>query len=210
MAQLPGGSFDANQQADWDGTAGGPVIPEGPKMVRITDSAMKPTKAGTGEYLELLMEVLTPEFAGMKHTQRLNLNNPNPQAVDIANRELGAICRAVGKPVIQDSVELHNIPFIADFVVDPPEPAVEADPVTGTKARRARPAQNRIVAYDPAGGPAGAVGGAARPSNPEAASQAAEQAAPAPGPQEQPPAAQAAAAAAQPAEADADEKPPWA
>ncbi len=82
MAQLPGGSFDAEQQGDWAG--GAPVIPEGPKTMRITDSKMVPTKAGTGEYLELDMEVLTPEFAGMKHVQRLNLNTPKPKAVYFA------------------------------------------------------------------------------------------------------------------------------
>jgi len=208
MAQLPGGSFDANQQPEWSGSGAAPVIPEGPKMIRIVESGMKPTKAGTGEYLELVMEVLTPEFSGHKHTQRLNLNNPNPQAVEIANQELGAICRAVGKPVIQDSVELHGIPFVAEFAVDPPTPAIEA--TADTPAKRARPAQNRIVAYETAGGPAAAGGGAARPSNPEAASQAASGSGPAPGPQEQPPATQQAAQAQQPAQADADEEPPWA
>ena len=43
---------------------------------------------------------------------RLNLDNPNATAVQIARAELSAICRAVGVLAPNDSVELHNLPLV--------------------------------------------------------------------------------------------------
>jgi hypothetical protein len=43
---------------------------------------------------------------------RLNLDNPNATAVQIARAELSAICRAVGVMAPKDSVELHNLPLV--------------------------------------------------------------------------------------------------
>ena len=43
---------------------------------------------------------------------RLNLDNPNAQAVQIAQGELSAICRAVGVMQPKDSIELHNLPLL--------------------------------------------------------------------------------------------------
>lgn len=41
---------------------------------------------------------------------RLNLDNPNATAVEIARRELSSICRSVGVLVPTDSADLHNLP----------------------------------------------------------------------------------------------------
>jgi hypothetical protein len=43
---------------------------------------------------------------------RLNLDNPSPQAVQISQGELSAICRAVGVMQPKDSIELHNLPLL--------------------------------------------------------------------------------------------------
>ncbi len=43
---------------------------------------------------------------------RLNLNNPNDQAVGIARSELSSICRAVGVMKLTDSAQLHDLPLI--------------------------------------------------------------------------------------------------
>ena len=43
---------------------------------------------------------------------RLNLDNPNATAVQIARAELSAICRAVGVLAPSDSAELHNLPLV--------------------------------------------------------------------------------------------------
>lgn len=94
-------------------------IPAGWYPVVITDSEMKPTKAGTGEYLQLELTVLEGDHSGRKLWDRLNLDNPNQTAVDIAQRTLSAICHAVGNLTPNDSAELHDIPLMAKVSVKP-------------------------------------------------------------------------------------------
>lgn len=107
MADLRG--FDANQvepSADFE------PIPAGKYEAVITESEMKPTKAGTGHYLQLTFQVIEGEFKNRFLWARLNLDNPNATAVQIARAELSAICRAVGVMAPNDSTELHNLPLV--------------------------------------------------------------------------------------------------
>ena len=107
MADLRG--FDANQvepSADFE------PIPAGKYEAVITESEMKPTKAGTGHYLQLTFQVIEGEFKNRFLWARLNLDNPNATAVQIARAELSAICRAVGVMAPNDSAELHNLPLV--------------------------------------------------------------------------------------------------
>ena len=83
----------------------------------ITESEEKPTKAQTGSYLQLTIEVIDGEFQGRKVFDRLNLNNPNSTAVDIANRTLSGICRAVGVMMPRNSQDLHDKPFMVKIAV---------------------------------------------------------------------------------------------
>ncbi len=86
-------------------------IPAGKYVAAITDSELKPTKAGTGEYLQLQFEIIEGEYARRLLWARLNLDNPNPKAVMMAKSELAAICRAIGVPRPTDSSDLHNLPL---------------------------------------------------------------------------------------------------
>ena len=73
---------------------------------------MKPTKNGSGQYLQLTFVILdNGPYSGRHIWTRLNLQNSNRTAEDIAQRELSAICRAVNVIRPQDSEELHNIPL---------------------------------------------------------------------------------------------------
>jgi len=107
MANLNG--FDANQV---DPASNFDPIPAGKYLAAITDSEMKPTKAGTGNYLQLTFQVLDGPHKGRLLWSRLNLDNPNAQAVQIAKAELSAVCRAVGVMAPHDSAELHNLPLV--------------------------------------------------------------------------------------------------
>lgn len=107
MANLQG--FDANQVEPADDLE---PIPVGKYVAVITDSEMKPTKSGTGNYLQLTFQIVEGEFANRLLWVRLNLDNPNATAVDIARRELSSICRSVGVLVPTDSAELHNLPCV--------------------------------------------------------------------------------------------------
>jgi hypothetical protein len=124
MAQLFGGqAFDANAV---EPNAPREVIAPGDYKVMIVSSAMKDNKAGTGSYLELEMDILDGENQGRKIWDLLNLDNPNPKAVEIAERTLSAICRAVGVWNCTDSEQLHGRAMIASVKVDPAKDGYEA------------------------------------------------------------------------------------
>jgi hypothetical protein len=115
---------------------------------------VKPTKAGTGEYLELEMQVVSGEHSGRRHWERLNVSNPNKQAEDIAKAALASLCLAVNVTDIEDTADLHDIPFIARVEID-----------------RKEPDRNRIVGYssaEAAPAPAAKPAPAARPAAPAA------------------------------------------
>ena len=85
--------------------------------VIITDSELKETKAGTGQYLQLTFEVVGNSAKGRKLWTRLNVSNPNKTAEEIAFRELAAICQLTGVAwPLDDSEDLHNIPLMVDVV----------------------------------------------------------------------------------------------
>jgi len=88
------------------------AIPAGKYLAVITESETKPTKSGTGSYLQFTFEILEGPHKGRHLWARLNLDNPNDTAVKIARAELSAICRAVGVMAPNDSVELHNLPLM--------------------------------------------------------------------------------------------------
>jgi len=107
MANLNG--FDANTV---DPATDFEPLPAGKYLTIITASEMKPTKSGTGHYLELTFQVIDGPFKNRLLWSRLNLDNPNRQAVQIAQGELSAICRAVGVLQPKDSLEMHNLPLM--------------------------------------------------------------------------------------------------
>jgi len=107
MANLSG--FNANEV---EPSAAFEAIPAGKYLASITESEMKPTKKGSGSYLQLTFTILDGEYKGRVVWARLNLSNPNQTAVKIAQSELSAVCRAVGVMTPRDSVELHNIPLL--------------------------------------------------------------------------------------------------
>jgi len=101
-------NFNANEV---EPSTGYDAVPAGKYQAVITDSEMKPTKTGNGQYLELTFELIEGDYKGRKVWARLNLENPNAQAVQIARADLSAICRAVNVPEPKDSIELHNLPL---------------------------------------------------------------------------------------------------
>lgn len=141
MANL-GGVYTAdpnNVQGDFT------PVPPGEYRVRIADSDMVENGAKTGHFLKLELEILDGEHAGRKLIERLNIDNPNQQAVDIAQRTLNAICVAAGKLSISDSNELHDIPMIAVVKVDPAKPYMKDG------VQQPGSPQNSVKTYKPVG-----------------------------------------------------------
>ncbi len=94
-------------------------IPEGWYLVMASESEMKDTRSGTGEYLQIQFDVVDGEQEGKKLWSRLNVINDNDQAVKIANSELKSICTAIeftGK--LKDSEKLHNKPLWVKVVLE--------------------------------------------------------------------------------------------
>lgn len=111
MANLNGFNAADYQERSFD------ALPVGWYTVAIVDSESKSNKAGNGTYLHLTLEVLAGEHKGRKLFDRLNLDNPNAQAVEIARSTLAAICRAVNVLTPRDSSELHGKPLRAKVSV---------------------------------------------------------------------------------------------
>jgi hypothetical protein len=106
MMDLAG--FDANNV---EPNAPRDPIPAGWYKMVITESLEKPTRAQTGSFLQMTVEIIEGDHAGRKAFERLNLNNPNQQAVEIAQRTLSSICRAVGVMTPRTSQDLHDKPI---------------------------------------------------------------------------------------------------
>lgn len=115
--------FDANQHKPLDNLD---PVPGGWYTVIIVDSEMRPTKAGDGEYLWLAMQIAEGEYENRYIWDRLNLINASQTAVDIAQRALASICRAVGVATPTDSTELHDRPFEVKVTVRPPKDGYDA------------------------------------------------------------------------------------
>lgn len=113
MAILEMGGY----QAQSEGRKELEAIPGGYYLVCITDSAMKPTKDGAGQYLELKVGVMEGQYHDSVLFDRLNLGNANETARKIAFQALDEILIAQ-EPIrhvksVTDSSELHGNPMIA-------------------------------------------------------------------------------------------------
>jgi hypothetical protein len=82
MAALNFNAAEVEPQQSFD------ALPPGRYEAIISESEMKDTKAGTGQYLQLTFTVVGGQHEGRKLWSRLNLVNPNATAVSIAEREL--------------------------------------------------------------------------------------------------------------------------
>lgn len=109
-------------------------IPDGKYPMQIVESEFKKTKAGNGHYLKLKHVIIDGEFKGRNLWNNLNLDNPNPTAVEIANKTLNTICVACGKAGVTDSAQLHGIPMTVTVAMKP--------------ATKTQPASNDIKYYE--------------------------------------------------------------
>ena len=94
-------------------------VPPGDYMMVITNSEVLASKENpANSYLKLEHTIVEGDNKNRKITNILNLWHSNPTAVRIAEGHLSQLCRAVGKMVIENSVELHGVPFKAKVSVD--------------------------------------------------------------------------------------------
>lgn len=148
-------AFDATQYEPDQGV--GDPLPSGWYNVVIDEIGKKPTRDGMGEYVEMRFSVVDGQHQNRKVYNTFNTKNANQQTVEIANRQLSAVCHAVNvlKPTVWDQIK--GIPL---KIKVGPKPA-SGDYGPG----------NKILAYkhishdvDTAGGDGGAAFGAGTPS----------------------------------------------
>ena len=110
-------------------------IPAGWYQAIISNSELKATRDGYGEYLSLTLQVIEGQYENRLVFARLNLKNANDKAVDIARKDLAAICRAVGVMSPKSSEELHDKPLMIKVKVRPASGDYEAsNDIGGYKA----------------------------------------------------------------------------
>lgn len=101
----------------------------------VAASSMKENKAKTGSYLNLEMEVIDGEFAGRKFWSMFNIEHADETVRGYAMRDLKALCLAVGIEELNDSIQLHDLPFAVTLVLD-------KNDNTRSQARKYRPAND--------------------------------------------------------------------
>ena len=93
------------------------ALPAGKYLALITESEIKKTKAGDGEYLALTFQVIDGEFKNRLVWHNLNMVNKNETAVNIARSELKAICDSIAVGAFKDTWELHGKPMVITLKV---------------------------------------------------------------------------------------------
>lgn len=88
-------------------------LPAGDYLCAISSIEVKNTKTGTGQYLEITLDLQDADLFGRKFFDRLNLWNANPKTVEIAQRTLSAICHATGVLQLADTDQLIGQQVVA-------------------------------------------------------------------------------------------------
>ena len=78
-------------------------IPAGLYTATVAGIDLRFTKAGTGQYLAVRLDVTGPTHEGRVLWTNLNIRNPNPKAEEIARQQLAAIMKAARVDLVQDT-----------------------------------------------------------------------------------------------------------
>lgn len=96
--------FDANDHEDTNREA----LPAGWYSMVVHDTEMKPTKAGNGTLLEIVLRCTDGEYKGRQAWGRINMKNPSTTCVEMGQKELASLCRACDVLKPRDSTEFHG------------------------------------------------------------------------------------------------------
>jgi hypothetical protein len=83
---------------------------------------VKETKAGTGRYAELVIEITDGDFARRKIWDRLNIDNPDGETEKRARGQLRSVSDACGIARLKSTEQLHDIPFKLSLDIDRRDP----------------------------------------------------------------------------------------
>lgn len=110
MAKL-GSSFNASEQDTTQTDYAN--LPNGNYKLEVEASEVKEGDEGRIT-VKTTINVLEPEaFKDRKIFNNYNLSNPNQQAQEIGQRQFAMLCRAIGVNEVEDTEDLHLLPFMA-------------------------------------------------------------------------------------------------
>lgn len=150
MAQL---GFDATTVAPQVAIT---PIAAGTYTVSVDDSEVKTTKSG-GQMAVFRLRVVEGQFVGRTVFANINVRNPSPQAEQIGQSQLSALCHAAGVLQVSDTAQLHGRPVRAKVKIrkDPSGQYEESNEVSGFEAGTTGPSAPAI--QSPVAAPAAAA-----------------------------------------------------
>lgn len=115
--------------ADLPDTGGKTVlIPDGRYPAIIVKSDLVENSFKTGSFLALTVVITQGQYAGKEFIERLNIINPNADAVNMSYRTLARISEALGMTQTPaDTNTLHNKPLIIETETEKGEPWKDKD-----------------------------------------------------------------------------------
>lgn len=102
-------NFDATQVQPSEGRPD--PVPAGWYVAMITESSLKPTADGQGQFAELVHTICEGQYSGRKIYTNHNIRNANPITEKIAYEQLSAIAHAAGVLHVANTSLIENIPM---------------------------------------------------------------------------------------------------
>jgi hypothetical protein len=99
-------SFNRSDIPEAEGGGSFEPIPAGTYDVVVQGIDLRTTKAGTGQYLAVRLDVTGPTHQGRVLWSNINFRNPNLTAESIGQRQLGELMDAVGLATFDDTDQL--------------------------------------------------------------------------------------------------------
>jgi hypothetical protein len=114
-------------------------LPAGDYTANITQSEIKKTNDGTGEYIKMRLDITGPTYQGRVVFSNLNIKNASLKAEEIGRAQLGEIMRALGLPKLRDTDEMIGGHIGIKLSIRPPR--------TDEKTGRTYEASNEVRGY---------------------------------------------------------------
>jgi len=124
--------FDARTvpPASADGNA---PLPIGEWPMIITASEIVQNAQKTGGYVKFKVVIIDGEHKGHEGFYRLNMYHENAKTVEIARKQMSALCYVTQKFMLNQLDDLHNIPFIGVVKSNATEEYPNATQINGVK-----------------------------------------------------------------------------
>ncbi len=110
------------------------VLPAGWYSATISRAEVKPTKSGTGEYINIMYTVTGPTHQGRAVWGMINIKNANPETEKIGMQQLGELIRATGVAHLSDTDQLIGKDLVIKLNVKEDDRYGERNEVKGFKA----------------------------------------------------------------------------